>query len=206
MTPTLILVALLLAACWFDIRTRRIPNVIIVLGVAWAVFGSNMSSVLGHGNAGEVLAPSVLGVRFATAPLASATGALLGALLLLPMYALRACAAGDVKLMVMVGAFIGPGMALVAGLCTMVAGGLLGVVFMAKPGVARATAANLGRMLRVVPVGSSARLNSVANVADGGAGTAPSRVRPTAARLPYALAITAGTAMALVWAAHQGAT
>ena len=52
-------------------------------------------------------------------------GLALGLLLLLPLYLLGACGAGDVKLMAMTGAFLGPQDALGAILMTFLAGGLL---------------------------------------------------------------------------------
>jgi prepilin peptidase CpaA len=109
------------------------------------------------------------------APLA---GALLGAAALLPMYLLRAAGAGDVKLLAMVGAFVGAATVLAAALYTLIAGGLLALLFLAGRGVARRTLANLRALAARRPFEPS---------------------RDTAAGLPYAAAIAAGTTAALLW-------
>lgn len=96
--------------------------------------------------------------------------------------------AGDVKLLAMVGAFIGPGAVLNAFVYTLLAGGLLSLVFMLARGVAAQTFSNLRYLLTEwgvrAGIGQGLRLAPLAN---------------TAARLPYALAISVGTVAALVW-------
>ena len=92
MKPTLLAGAVLLAASagWMDLRTRRIPNWItvpaFVIGVA--------ANTIVNGRSGLK---------------ASLLGALLGFGLLLPFYLLRSMGAGDLKFVVALGAFTGPG-------------------------------------------------------------------------------------------------
>lgn len=111
-----------------------------------------------------------------------------GLALMLPLYALRAMGAGDVKLMAMVGAFIGPGPVAWATLCTLIAGGILSIVYMLGRGVAAQTLNNLRAMLFdwTVRAGS-------------GQGLRVAPLETTAARLPYALAIALGTGASLLW-------
>jgi prepilin peptidase CpaA len=83
------LLGLLSAAAWNDVKSFRIPNSITVPGV---LLGIGLNSIL----------PSGLGFTVA------AYGFALGLFGLLPLYLLRIWGAGDVKLMAVVGAFLGP--------------------------------------------------------------------------------------------------
>lgn len=103
-----ILTLLLLLAAWQDIRQYRIKNALVITG---ALLG-----VLLH-----TLLPTNL--SFFDALL----GWLMGLLVLLPLYLLRAMGAGDVKLMAMVGAFLGPEATLTTLLYVLVTGGVLSV-------------------------------------------------------------------------------
>ena len=174
------LTALLVVAVVTDLRSRRIPNWLVVVGFVLA--GTTQAFAAAQG------VPGLAGTRL-WAPLA---GALIGAAALLPLYALRGCAAGDMKLLAMVGAFVGPALVLVVALGTLVAGGLLALAFMLGRGVAAQTLRNLRR----IAARAWAR-------AAGGPGAAwPAPMRHTAARLPYAVAITMGTLAALVFVAR----
>lgn len=106
----------------------------------------------------------------------------------MPLYLLRACGAGDVKLIAMVGSFIGAPAVLTAALYTLLAGGLLSLVFMLGRGVAAQTLANVRFMLTHWMVR-----------AQTGEGVRFEPLQNTAARLPYAVAISLGTLAALVW-------
>ncbi|WP_371876483.1 prepilin peptidase [Pseudoduganella chitinolytica] len=70
-----------------------------------------------------------------------------GFFLFLPLYALRGMAAGDVKLMAMVGAFTGPLLALQIALLTCLVGGLLGLALVLRSGRWRLLGHNLATIL-----------------------------------------------------------
>lgn len=102
---------LLLCAAWLDVRSHRIPNSLILAGAAAAL----LLNVWVPSAMGELgLQASLLGV-----------GA--GLLALMPLYLLRAMGGGDVKLMAMVGAFVGPGAMMEVTLYVLIAGGVLAI-------------------------------------------------------------------------------
>jgi prepilin peptidase CpaA len=106
---TVPLLILLCAAAWHDARSFRIPNSIIVIGLA---LGLALNS----------FAPDGLGFSSA------ALGMIAGLVGLFPLYLLRIWGAGDVKLMAVVGAFLGVADLLGSLLVSLLAGGLLAVV------------------------------------------------------------------------------
>ena len=159
-----------------DIKSRRIPNAIVLLGIGIAVSVQGIAVVSGMTSwAGDAW----------WSPLA---GLVTGLALLMPMYLLRATGAGDVKLMAMVGAFIGAPAVVSATLYTLLAGGLLSLLFMFGRGVAVQTLSNV-RFL----------LTDLVHRASTGQGARLAPLQVTAARLPYAIAIALGTAAALRW-------
>lgn len=89
-----------------DITSRRIPNRVIAIG----------------------LAAALLVQVWLRGPLAGGedwlTGALTGFAVLLPFYLLRGMAAGDVKLMLTIGAWVGPALTVRIALATFVIGGI----------------------------------------------------------------------------------
>ena len=171
-----LLAASLLGAVVFDLRSRRIPNRLVLVGIALALALQALATITGS--------PALAG-RPWWAPLA---GLGTGLAVLMPLYLLRATGAGDVKLMAMVGSFIGAPATLVAALCTFVAGGLLSLVFMLGRGVAAQALANV-RFL----------LTDLVLRAGSGQGARLAPLQATAARLPYAVAIAVGTAASLFW-------
>jgi len=170
-------IAVLLAtAVRADLRSRRIPNILVVTGTALAFAMHAATTYAG--------AAPLAGSAW-WSPLA---GMAAGFALLLPLYLLRATGAGDVKLMAMVGAFVGAPTVLAATLYTLLAGGVLSLAFMLGRGVAAQTLANVRFML-----------TDWALRASTGHGARLAPLQTTAARLPYAVAIASGTAVALVW-------
>jgi prepilin peptidase CpaA len=95
-------------ACWTDLRTRRIPN-LLTLCAAAAGFAFHC---LPGGNG----------------PLSALAGWLAGVLLFSPLFLLRGMGAGDLKLLGALGAWLGPAMAVWIGVWSAVAGGVLAVV------------------------------------------------------------------------------
>ncbi|MBA2672157.1 A24 family peptidase [Ramlibacter sp.] len=121
--PRLVLLAaLLLTAAVSDWRTLRIPNLLTFGGTA-----AGLACAL-------LLPPGDQGFLWALA------GAGVGLAALLPLYAVRILGAGDVKLMAMVGAFVGAQSTLYALLFVTAAGGAAALAFAAARG-------DLGRML-----------------------------------------------------------
>lgn len=182
--PLILLCTLLALAVWNDLRTRRIPNVLVFPG---ALAGLALNAALPAG-AGLFIAPhGAIGLPWALAGLA------LGLLLLLPMYMLRTLGAGDVKLMAMLGAFVGP--LAVAGIVvlTLLAGGVLALL----------VAACSGRLLPLLRNTYQLLLHSLLSSA---AGASPQLAAPASAsgRLPYAVAIAAGALPYLATGAVTG--
>jgi prepilin peptidase CpaA len=173
-----VLVLLLLLGCAVndDVRRRKISNRLVVSGIVLAGMLHAIALLLGS--------PSLSG----SAWWSMLAGLAAGLAMMLPLYALRAMGAGDVKLMAMVGAFIGAGPVVWATLCTLIAGGILSIVYMLGRGVAAQTLNNLRALLFdwTVRAGS-------------GQGIRVAPLENTAARLPYALAIALGTLASLLW-------
>jgi len=161
-TPLLLLL-LTIATC-DDLIEHRIPNAVVVWGIVLALGIGGLAG--GH-----------------TGFLSALGGLLLGGLLLLPFYLLGGMGAGDVKLMAMTGAFLGPTATLLAVAVTLTAGlvlalSVLGVwlIMQSAPGLTALT--TLRRLL-------------------------PARLRPSLpgsrpAHFPYAAAIAVG-AMTALW-------
>lgn len=113
------LALLLVAAGWFDVRERRIPNSLVTTGTVFAFTA--------HG-----LLPESAGFLSGGIGLTSAiAGLLLGAAALFPLYAVGAMGAGDVKLLAMLGAFLGPQHILGAVLFSLVSGSLISLAVIA---------------------------------------------------------------------------
>ncbi|MBV7545223.1 prepilin peptidase [Pseudomonas sp. PDM26] len=109
MFTSIVLLGLLGIAVVSDLRRHRIPNLLVFLGLVLGLTSQAYASgVEGLGNA--------------------ALAMLIGFAVFLPMYALGGMAAGDVKLMAMVGCFFTPYDALWTALFSLTAGGLCGVL------------------------------------------------------------------------------
>src|SRR5947207_746215 len=111
-------------ACVFDVRSRRIPNLLTFGGAALAV----AYSVVSHGFGGL---------------LASVEGWAVGLALFLPMFLLRGMGAGDVKLLACLGAWVGPLQAFWMAIYAMMAGGVLAIVVALATGYASQAVSNV---------------------------------------------------------------
>jgi prepilin peptidase CpaA len=182
--PLIILCALLALAVWNDLRTRRIPNAVVFGG---AVLGLLFNTALPSGDG--LFIQVFGGIGF----LSALGGLVLGLCLLLPMYAMRALGAGDVKLMAMIGAFVGPGAVAGITLLTLLAGGVLALAVAGFNGRLKVMLFNTWHMIKY------SMLRSLA-------GEVPKMDAPAAAsgRLPYAVAIAAGAAPYLIVGATSG--
>ena len=169
-----ILICLVAQAAVTDLALRKIPNVLVLGGLLLAL----ALHLLG-------------GPRWAPVTRWLA-GGLAGFVVFLPLYLLRGMAAGDVKLMAMVGSFVGPLAALqVAALATLI-GGLMGLLMLLHSGRWRDGWRNLatickplllrglGLPLRAVPLAPGASVGGI----------------------PYGLAIALAT-VAVVALAHR---
>jgi len=107
-TAFAVLFVLLACAVATDLSNRRIPNLLLVPALSVALMLHTMTG----GVDGLVIA---------------AGGLALGLAMLLPLYLIGGMSAGDVKLLGVVGSFLGPWGAVVAGLATMMAGGVFGL-------------------------------------------------------------------------------
>jgi prepilin peptidase CpaA len=171
------LAALLLAAVVSDVRRRRIPNTLVLYG---SLLGLALQSFTATG-------PGLLqggGIGFG----ASLLGGLAGLALFLPLYALRMMAAGDVKLLAMVGLWLGAIPVLHAALWSMLAGGALAAAAMADGDTARRVGRNL------LALGGNATRRFLG-------GAAQPALVPTG-QLPYGLAIAAGTGVEMARLLH----
>ncbi|ERI53974.1 hypothetical protein N878_03045 [Pseudomonas sp. EGD-AK9] len=129
MFPVILLLGLLAIAVASDLRRHRIPNLLVVLGL-----------VLGL--AGQAYAGGVSGLGDGM------LGLLIGFGVFLPLYALGGMAAGDVKLMAMVGSFLAPQYAILAALFSLIAGGLCGLLLVLARGQVQQTLGRYWLMLR----------------------------------------------------------
>jgi prepilin peptidase CpaA len=112
----LLLLWLVLQAAVTDLALRRIPNVLVLCGLALSLLLYAIS-----GPPGELLSTWLAGLAA-------------GFFLFLPLYVLRGMAAGDVKLMAMTGAFVGPALALQIALLSCLVGGLIGLAMLLMSG------------------------------------------------------------------------
>ena len=167
MTALNLFVGTLLAlACVTDLRTRRIPNVL--------TFSAAAGAVLFHLATGGWQAAG-----------SSIVGLVVGALLFLPMFALRGMGAGDVKLLAAVGAWLGPGQVAVVALATSLAGGVMAVVVALAYGYLRKALTNLYLLLAHWRVMGVSPLPAV------------TLERGSGPRLAYAFPIAIGTVVTL---------
>jgi len=172
--PFVLLLALLGLAVWHDVRARRIPNALVFPG---ALLGLALHALLPAG--------SGLGTPMGGLGIASALGGLaIGLAILLPMYAFGLMGAGDAKLLAMVGAFVGAGDIAAVGIATLLAGGLLALAVAAHQGILRRVLN--GTYHTVLHAGLSQMKDGIALPAPSG-------------RLPYAVAIAAGTVACVAW-------
>lgn len=110
--PTYFFIATLLIASLVDVVSHRIPNVLLAPALSVAL----LTGVTLGGLGGIFASLAGLGV---------------GLMMLLPLYVMGAMGAGDVKLLGVAGAFLGPWGALIAGLTTFIAGACLGLLWIA---------------------------------------------------------------------------
>ena len=163
----LLLFVLLGVSVATDLRSRRIPNLLLLPALSLAL----MLHAIDAGVAG----------------LGTATGGLaVGLAMLMPLYAIGGMGAGDVKLLGVIGSFLGPWGAVVAGMATMIAGAVLGIVFL------------LWQRFWPVLGTQTAQFSSPHNLTTVTPPVfEPAQNGPRNSYIPYAPAIAAGTIVAL---------
>lgn len=166
-----VLIALLIVAAVIDYRSFRIPN--------WLTMGGALFA-LGY----SVIVPFASQAGF----LWAFGGLTLGLAMLLPLYAIRAMGAGDVKLMAMVGAFIGLGDILQAVICTFIAGGVAALGYAIYHRVLARMLTNIRADVQLLGASALAGVRPQLDIAS----------RSSVGRLPYGVSIAAGTITYLV--------
>ena len=154
--------AVLCTAVWIDFQTHRIPNKIILIGMSLAGFFS--------------LLPVGIGL------VDSALGWVVGLSIFLPLYLIGILGAGDVKLLAMVGMFVGYPAVFIVALYTCLAGGVLSILIAIRFRKLHEMLNNLyqGILILCLQISSRSRFTSI-------------EMTTLQHRLPYALAITVGT-------------
>ena len=149
-----------------DLATRRIPNRLLLAGLGGALLLHALSAAPGR------------------ALLEALGGMSLGLIVFLPFYLVRGMAAGDVKMMAVVGAFTGPGEALEIAVLTWCAGGVMALCLVLLRSRLKLALVNIGHLVSglMVPGG---RLNQTT-------------LEHSAGSMPYGLAIAVGTIAVLV--------
>jgi len=168
-------VALLgLVVSWTDLRARRIPNVALAIALAYACIAYTVYAW----SAGWV--PGLRALGFAL------LGMLLGFALLYPAYAVRQVGAGDVKLMMVFGFFLGP----IGGVLALFTGALVGgawaLVLSWRHGGLRQVFANLRNMARAAYASGFREMSW--DLRSAGAVT-----------MPYGVALSAGAIAVAGW-------
>jgi prepilin peptidase CpaA len=162
MVSTVLLIGLLGVAVVSDLRRHRIPNMLVLLGLALGLVGQMYSSgVSGLGD-------SLLGILICFG-------------LFLPMYAFGGMAAGDVKLMAMVGSFLPIHFALWAAFFSLIAGGVCGLLIVLVRGQLLQTLERYWLILRAH------------------AYFAPTSDEVAGKPFPYSIAILIGTLNSVYW-------
>jgi prepilin peptidase CpaA len=153
-----------------DLGSRKISNVLVLCGL--------LSALLLHVQHGDYAALTIW-----------SGGMLTGFFVFLPLYLLRGMAAGDVKLMAMVGAFTGPVLVLQISFATFLIGGLMALLIV----VAKRRLRDAWRNMRFLlsPALCKAMGFPVALL--------PLAPGASVGGMPYGLAIALGTLLLLYW-------
>jgi len=126
--PTIAVLGVACVAVFFDVRDRRIPNLL--------TFGAALAAVAYAGVYGGWTGIGT-----------SAAGWLAGAALFFPFFALGGMGAGDVKLLAALGAWLGPGESVWVAMFAAMSGGVLGLLVALARGYLATAVANVWLML-----------------------------------------------------------
>lgn len=167
-TAGLVLVAA--GGAWYDVRERRVPNVLTAGGLALGLLLGALDGWTGLGSA--------------------ALGAALGFLAALPVFLVGGLGGGDVKLLAAMGGFLGPGKLPVALLAIALLGGLMAAVEVIRR---RAVGQTLRNMRDIV---TSLGHETFSRWKARESGEALTVDASGAITIPYAVAISAGAVVA----------
>jgi prepilin peptidase CpaA len=164
-------VAVVLAAAWFDARERRIPNLVVLLGL---ILGFGLNTFLYEWQ----------GMAFA------AKGFGLALLIYFPLFLLRAMGAGDAKLMAALGSLFGASNWFGVFLLTAMLGGLAGVAVLLARRRLSSGLSNVGFLVsRLIVLEAPYMTNSQLDVTSS-----------KALRMPHGVIILGGV-LGFLWAA-----
>jgi prepilin peptidase CpaA len=168
LATSVVLVLAVVVGAVSDVVSRRIPNVLTLSAVFVALLLRAATGV-------EAFSQGLLGAGVAL-------------LVMLPLFALRGVGGGDAKLLIMVGAFLGPHGFLVALLTTAVVGGVMSLIAAVRSGVILPVLFNTGDLLKwVFTLGRCGNRTTLQT-----AGTVS---------VPYGVAVAIGSIFALYWGA-----
>ncbi len=161
-----VLFVLLIGASVSDYRSYRIPNWLTFSGAAFGLVYNTAVPLFPH--AGFLWAFE---------------GLLLGFLIMLPFYALRAMGAGDVKLMAMVGAFLGVSDTFHAAIFSFIVGGVAALAFALSHKALGRMASNIKNIAQDVMLSAIGGIRPDARI----------EASQSVGRLPYGVSISIGT-------------
>jgi prepilin peptidase CpaA len=161
-----LLILIAIVAAVFDLRSRRIPNWLVLTGL---LIGFSINLLLYETDG---LKASLMGMGLAL-------------VIYVPLFALRAMGAGDAKLMAAIGSLVGPGPWLVIFVLSAITGGILAVTLLLLKGRLTHTLRNI---VFIVTELSQGRSPAVAN-------PQLSVDHPKAVTLPHAVSIALGSIM-----------
>ncbi len=167
---SLVLLLIWSAAAW-DLRTRRIPNPLVMAGVAMGI----LQQVIVVGPGGILVA---------------VYGLMVGLAILIPGYLMGFTGAGDAKLMAAIGTIIGPIGALQAALFSILVGGVIGLGVAVSALVLRQSVSPFPRyvlMLKTLAVTGKPLYIT------------PQEGEVMGKRFPFAVSIAIGTTAWVIW-------
>lgn len=164
----LCLLWMLIMAIITDLSTRKIPNSIIIFGLVASLL-CQVIAIEGAGGLNWLAGVAVAFVCF------------------IPLYLLRGMAAGDVKLMMAVGGFLGYPLIIKAVVCVFLSGGVIAIMYVILKGRIKRLIENMRGMLTDIYI----KTISDINVTDGYV------MKNSAGQMPYATAIAIGSAIAV---------
>ncbi len=162
------LVWMLALAVITDLSAHKIPNSLVVFGLVASLI-CQCVAIEGAGGLNWL------------------AGVIVALLCFLPLYLLRGMAAGDVKLMMAVGGFLGYPLIIQATINTMLSAGVMALILV----IVKKRTKHLLKNMRVMWTGAYVKATSGVNVADDYV------MRNSAGRMPYAVAIAVGTLITL---------